>query len=314
MTLRVLKPGLACTFQDLGRSGYQHLGVPVNGAMDADAHRLANALVGNTPDRATLEITLQGPELVFQVGAVIAIAGADLGATLDGEPLRPLRAARVRPGAVLAFGKRINGARAYLAVRGGYVLNDTLGSASTYSRGAYGGFAGRPIRRDDVIGIASGFANPPRVMLPRDTAPHAADDAPIRVVAGREWALFDTASQAHFLSTPYRIENESERMGYRLSGEKIMLQAPADMLSEAVGFGTIQVPPSGQPIILMADRQTTGGYPKIAHVISVDLPRLAQKLPGEDIHFALVDLDQAQALSLAHSARFAQLEDAHGPH
>lgn len=311
MTLRVLKPGLACTFQDLGRSGFQHLGVPANGVMDENAHRLANLLVGNGAEQATLEITLQGPELVFQAGTVIALAGADLGATLDGQPLEPLRAVRVRSGAILAFGKRVRGARAYLAVRDGYRLPSTLGSTSTYGRGAYGGFAGRALRRDDVIGIASGFANPPRVLLPRESALLGYEDGPIRVVAGRQWALFQPAAQARFLASAYRIENDSERMGYRLKGEAIELIEPANLLSEAVVFGTVQVPPNGQPIVLMADRQTTGGYPKIASVISVDLPRLAQKLPGEEIRFEQVSLDQAQQLSLARSALFAELEAAH---
>ena len=311
MTIRVLKPGLACTFQDLGRSGFQHLGVPVNGVMDENAHRLANLLVGNEADQATLEITLQGPELMFQAGAVIALGGADLGATLDGEPFKPLRAMRVRSGALLAFGKRINGARAYLAVRNGFLLGETLGSTSTYVRGAYGGFAGRAIRRGDVIGIASGFANPPRVFLPRETRSLGCDDIPIRVVAGREWALFHPAAQARFLSSGYRIGNESDRMGYRLSGEKIELLEPVNLPSEAVCFGTIQVPPNGQPIVLMADRQTTGGYPKIGSVISVDLPRLAQKLPGEEIRFEQVSLEQAQQLSLARSDLFARLEASH---
>ncbi|OLU26248.1 carboxylase [Pseudomonas sp. PA15(2017)] len=311
MTLRVLKPGLACTFQDLGRSGFQHLGVPANGVMDENAHRLANLLVGNGAEQATLEITLQGPELVFQAGTVIALAGADLGATLDGQPLEPLRAVRVRSGAVLAFGKRVHGARAYLAVRDGYRLPTTLGSTSTYGRGAYGGLAGRALRRDDVIGIASGFANPPRVLLPRESALLGYEDGPIRVVAGRQWALFQPAAQARFLSSAYRIENDSERMGYRLEGEPIELIEPANLLSEAVVFGTVQVPPNGQPIVLMADRQTTGGYPKIASVISVDLPRLAQKLPGEEIRFEQVSLDRAQQLSLARSALFAELEAGH---
>lgn len=311
MTLRVLKPGLACTFQDLGRSGFQHLGVPANGVMDENAHRLANLLVGNGAEQATLEITLQGPELVFQAGTVIALAGADLAATLDGQPLEPLRAVRVRSGAVLAFGKRVRGARAYLAVRDGYRLPTTLGSTSTYGRGAYGGFAGRALRSGDVIGIASGFANPPRVLLPRESALLGYEDGPIRVVAGRQWALFEPAAQARFLSSAYCIENDSERMGYRLKGEAIELIEPANLLSEAVVFGTVQVPPDGQPIVLMADRQTTGGYPKIASVISVDLPRLAQKLPGEEIRFEQVSLDRAQQLSLARSALFAELEAAH---
>lgn len=314
MTIRVLKAGLACTFQDLGRYGFQHLGVPVNGAMDVYAHRLANLLVGNTPDKATLEITLIGPELVFQVGTVIAIAGADLGAAVNGIRLSPLTAVRVQAGSVLSFGKRHHGARAYLAVHGGYILPRILGSTSTYSRGAYGGLAGRPIRCGDVIGIASCFLNPPRVNLAYEVLAGIAEDAPIRVLAGREWSLFDAESQDRFLLASYRIANQSERMGYRLIGEKVSLISPADILSEAVSFGAIQVPPNGQPIILMADRQTTGGYPKIANVASVDLPRLAQKLPGDEIRFELISLDKAQALTLARSSFFKRLEQTHAMH
>lgn len=305
MTLRVIKPGLASTFQDLGRTGFQHLGVPANGAMDSDAHSLANLLVGNAAAEATLEVLLQGPTLCFQVGTVIALAGADLDAQVDGQPLAPLQAVRVRPGAVLAFGKRRWGARAYLAVHGGYRLPCTLGSLSTNSRAGYGGHAGRPLQAGDVISIRSCFANPPRV--------HASgwqehtSDAPIRLMAGREWHLFSDAARQHLLGSAYRIGNDSERMGYRLGGPALALQCPASLLSEPVSFGTVQVPPNGQPIILMADRQTTGGYPRIAQVISVDLPRLAQKLPGDTVEFSLVDIDQAQQLSQARDARLARL-------
>lgn len=308
MSIQVIKPGLCSLFQDMGRQGFQHLGVPANGAMDTEAHRLANVLVGNTSNTATLEMTLQGPELLFQVGTVIAIAGADLGATLNGQPLAPLGAVRVKPGAVLAFGKRRSGARGYLAVRGGYGIPRVLGSMSTYIRGAYGGLAGQPLRRGDVIGIVSNFANPPRVILPKALSTAVDADAPIRVLAGREWARFEPTSHERFLSAAYRIEKESERMGYRLTGEPLELISAADILSEAVGFGTVQVPPDGQPIILMADRQTTGGYPKIANVASIDLPRLAQKLPGDQIRFELIELDEAQRLDLARTALLNDLE------
>ncbi|PVZ12488.1 MULTISPECIES: biotin-dependent carboxyltransferase family protein [unclassified Pseudomonas] len=305
MTLHVIRPGLSSTFQDLGRSGFQHLGVPANGAMDSDAHTLANVLVGNTAAEATLEVLLQGPTLRFQVGTVIALAGADLGAQLDGHPLPPLRAVRVRPGAVLAFGRRRWGARAYLAVRGGYLLTPTLGSLSTNSRAGYGGYAGRALQAGDVISICSSFANPPRV----DASGWEGQggNAPIRVMPGREWHLFSTSARQQLQGSAYRIGNDSERMGYRLCGQALALHNPVDLLSEAVSFGTVQVPPNGQPIVLMADRQTTGGYPRIAQVISVDLPRLAQKLPGDTLHFSLVDIDQAQHLSQAREARFARL-------
>lgn len=313
MSLVVLKPGLCTTFQDAGRTGYQHIGVPVNGPMDALAQQLANLLVGNPLGLGTLELTLQGPTLRFDARALIVLAGADLGASLDGQPLPPNRAVRVKPGAVLTFAQRKAGARAYLAVAGGFSVEPVLGSVSTYRRGAYDGMLGRALAAGDRLGFASSFRNAPRIVLPASLTRALEREAlaPIRIVPGSEWQHFDDEAQQHLLSAEYTIGNDSERMGYRLQGPALALRQPLELLSEAVAFGTVQVPPNGQPIVLMADRQTTGGYPRIAHVISADLPLLAQRLPGETVRFELTTLAHAQQLAVSRARMLAQLERAH---
>lgn len=300
MSILVIRPGLCSTVQDGGRLGYQHLGVPVNGPMDALAHALANLLVGNAADCDNLEVTLQGPTLRFDSACLLAIAGADLGARLDGVPLPPGQAVRVVAGTVLDFARRRHGARAYIAVHGGFQVPAVLGSRSTFRRGALGGVHGRELVAGDRLAVASSFRNAPRLQIPPALQPDPllAAGMPIRLVPGREWACFTAEAQQALVAAPYLIGNDSERMGYRLAGAPLKLIAPLELLSEAVPFGTVQVPPSGQPIVLMADRQTTGGYPKIAHVASVDLPLLAQRLPGEEVRFELIDLAEAQALAV----------------
>jgi len=317
MSIEVIKPGALSTFQDLGRTGYQHLGIPVNGVMDERAHRLANALVGNLPQSATLEITLMGPVLKFHHEAVIAISGADLGARIEGEPLALDQVAVVAAGSELSFGKRSAGLRAYLAVRGGFAVDAAMGSASTYTRGGYGGHAGRPLKKGDLLETGPYVQSSKLARLAQvakslssafDDAVALPPDAPIRVIPGREWTYFSPHARQALEAAPYRISPQSDRMGYRLEGEKLELTEPREVVSEAVSFGSIQVPADGQPIILMADRQTTGGYPKIGHVCAVDLPRLAQKMPGETIRLKVVDLGTAQRLMLSQERSFAALE------
>ncbi|MGE0312219.1 MAG: biotin-dependent carboxyltransferase family protein [Lautropia sp.] len=319
MTITVLKPGAYSSFQDLGRTGAQHLGFPVSGAMDVWSHRIANRVLGNPDTFATLELTLSGPALRFDTDATVAWCGADLSPTLvdatahgaapaGGRAVPAAEAVAVRAGETLRFGRRIAGVRAYLAVRGGFALTPFLGSCSTWARAGIGGHEGRPLAKGDTLALA-------RVDADRDPAPGAgageragaalADidndriGAPIRVVAGRDWARFDDAAHRALTSAPYRVGAQSDRMGYRLEGRALERVVAGDLLSEAVAFGTMQVPPDGQPIILMAERQTTGGYPKIAQVASVDLPRLAQYAPGEVLRFQLITLGDAQALLIA---------------
>lgn len=322
MSMIVLKPGMLSTFQDLGRFGQQHLGVSVAGAMDQRAHRLANVLVGNDPALATLEITLTGPTLRFTKPCCLALCGADLSATLNGQPLVLNRPIVVRAKDELSFGVRQHGTRAYLAVHGGFALKPVLGSTSTYLRSAMGGWHGRALRRDDEIPLLRPLKNkgledlamdlwslkiylPAALSEPRQTF--------VRLIKGQQWDEFTPESCAALLTEPYRISPDSERMGYRLQGASLLMTTPRQMISEGTTFGTIQVPAGGQPIILMADRQTTGGYPKMAYVASVDLPRLAQMGPGDIVSFKAISLEQAQALDLTRAKAFATLADALQP-
>ncbi|WP_144632364.1 biotin-dependent carboxyltransferase family protein [Bordetella genomosp. 13] len=323
MSLTVLKPGLLSSFQDDGRTGWQHLGIPVAGAMDERAHRLANLLAGNSTDHATLEITLVGPTLRFDAPACLAIGGADLGAALNGIPIPPLRPMLARAGDVLTFSSRPRherGVRAYLAVHGGYAIDPVMDSESTYLRSGFGGWQGRALAKDDRIGL--------RVVLQGDDAAQDSlaetlDDlriylpAPLvhmprealRVLPGAHWDAFDEASRQRLVQEVFQISPQSDRMGYRLSGPHLALAKPREMLSEAASFGTIQVPAGGQPIILMADRQTTGGYPKIAQVASADLPLLAQYAPGQALRFAMIGLEEAQRLDNARERAYRGLEE-----
>ncbi|MDB5816722.1 MAG: carboxylase [Rhizobacter sp.] len=316
-SIEVVKPGMFSTFQDLGRYGFQSLGVSVSGAMDELSHRLANLLVGNDEAQATLEMTMVGATLRFNGASVIAVCGADLEASLllegaDAKSATPvdLATATAAPaGSVLQFGKRQTGMRGYLAVAGGFELPLVMGSASTHVRGALGGFEGRALRKGDVIGLreAAMTSEPLDATATELLSQLLGADVgtPIRVSRGREWSLFTAASQAAFLAESMTVTSQSDRMAYRLDGPVLTRTQPGDILSEAVAFGTVQVPPQGLPMVLMADRQSTGGYPRIAQVASVDLPRLAQIAPGESIRFEMIDVMQAQRL-LVERARLMQ--------
>ncbi|HLR78437.1 MAG TPA: biotin-dependent carboxyltransferase family protein [Burkholderiaceae bacterium] len=316
MSITVIKPGLQSSFQDLGRHGHQHLGVPVSGAMDTRAHRLANLLVGNSADQATLEMTLVGPTLEFDRTACIAITGASLSPTLNGDAVPNNRPLVVKAGDTLAFGERTRGLRAYLAVYGGFDIEPVLGSCSTYLRGKFGGLQGRALQKGDQIGLRQPLdGHDPqqlsddiwkiKIYLPAVLATNVRPE--IRVIMGPHADRFTAQSLEQFLETDFRVSAESERMGYRLKGATLTLSDTAQITSEVTSFGTIQVPPDGNPIILMADRQTTGGYVKIAHVASVDLPLVAQTMPGEILRFQEISLAQAQQLDSQREEAFGRL-------
>lgn len=295
MSIDVLKPGALSQLQDLGREGYQHLGVVVGGAMDSHSHRCANALVGNDAHEATLEITLMGPSLRFVSPQVIALCGADLSARIGEDAVPMNRALRVEAGTQLDFGKRLDGMRCYLAVRGGFDVPPVMDSRSTYVRGAFGGLNGRALKKGDVLptretslALREGIAAMP-LRAPTDV---------VRVIAGQQWDLFTDEAQRAFTQSEFRISPQSDRMGFRLEGPVLERRHALEMISEGVAFGTVQVPPDGRPIVLMADRQTTGGYPKIACVASVDLPLLAQMAPQQALRFELIPLEAAQTLYL----------------
>lgn len=309
MSLNFKKPGLLSSFQDLGRWGSQHLGVSVTGVMDTLAHQMANLIAGNCQDMATLEMTLIGPTVVFGESCVICMTGADMGARLNGRHVPRYRPMVVHQGDTLTLQTAVEGARAYLAVHGGFELPRYMGSQSTYLRAGFGGCHGRALKRDDVVGINQplrvGTASLKElaqrlsdlyIYLPGILGQHTGRKALVRLIRSHQWKSFTPESCAAMLSTDWRVSTDSERMGYRLEGPKLALSEPKQMISEATSFGTIQVPGGGQPIVLMADRQTSGGYPKIGTVASIDLPILAQKKPGDTVRFTPIDVTTAQKL------------------
>ncbi|HTK03045.1 MAG TPA: biotin-dependent carboxyltransferase family protein [Bordetella sp.] len=318
--IRVLKPGALSQLQDLGRYGHQRFGVPVNGVMDEWAHRLANILVGNPEDTATLECTLTGPTLRFMHDRLIALSGADFQARVEDMPVPLNQPLLVRAGATLSFGERRRGARVYLAVRGGFDVPVVMDSRSTFLRGGYGGFQGRALARGDTLPLCAadaGYPGATRLLVQCGTpfVSAALFDPPIstgaldalRVMPAAQWDAFTDDARTAFRDQAYTIDSRSDRMGYRLNGPGLALERPMEVVSEAVAFGTVQVPPDGNPIVLMADRQSAGGYPKIAYVASVDLPLLAQALPGDTVRFSVITLDQAQALYLEREDTLAAL-------
>ena len=282
--LTVLSPGLFTTVQDSGRWGHQSEGVPVSGAMDWFSHRRANALVGNRPDAASLEATLLGPELRVEHSATIAVAGANLTATIDGAPVAMERPTSCSAGSVLRFGQRHSGARAYVAFDGGIDVPDVLGSKSTHVRSGLGGCNGRALRAGDRISL--GAAEPPRVF--RHTSSNEIDvrgGARLRVLLGPQDELFSPEAIRTLLQSRFTISTASDRMGYRLSGERVTRSDGGEMISDATFLGAVQIPPSGEPILLLVDRQTVGGYPQIATVITADVPLAGQLAPGDWIEF-----------------------------
>jgi antagonist of KipI len=327
MSIAVLKPGMLSTLQDGGRYGFQHLGVPVSGAMDFFSHRIANILADNKADEATLEITLRGPRLRFERDALIALCGADLSPTIDGIIAPEGKAVRVRAGSVLDFGNSVAGCRAYLAIHGGFDAPVLMGSRSTYVSARIGGLDGRALRRGDVLsaGNAKSSAYPglslalaaskrsfaaPKWAVNQHIEKLGRSLQIVRILAGRHWDGFPPAARDALTAHEFRIASDSNRMGCRLEGPGVVAGGPGEILSEAVTFGTIQIPPSGQPIVLMADRQTVGGYPKIAEVVTVDLHLLAQLRPGDRLRFELVSLAQAQALWLKREQEIITIREA----
>jgi len=287
----VLKPGMLTTVQDLGHWGYQDSGVPVAGPMDSYSHRLANRLVGNGDEAATLEVTLIGPDLEFETPTVFAIAGAEFAAKLDGAAVPTGEPVSARGGARLSFGVRTRGARAYLAVAGGIDVPPIFGSRATHLLSAMGPLDGRAVVAGDRLAIgahrSAGLTTGPPLALPEG-------GARVRVVWGPQDDFFTEAAREALTTTRYEITPQSNRQGYRLAGKPLTHSRGADVLSDATPLGSMQVPASGQPILLMADRQTTGGYPKIATVITADVPLAGQLAPGDWIEFSACSLADAR--------------------
>jgi biotin-dependent carboxylase-like uncharacterized protein len=295
-TIVVQAPGLLTTVQDLGRDGFGPLGVSPSGAADPISLRLGNRLVANAEGAAGLEMTLLGGTFLFPDGAVIALAGSDFGATLDGSPVDPWTSIEVRAGQTLRLGPARSGARCYLCVLGGIAVKPFLGSASTHILSGLGGFEGRALRKGDVLHIGSAPGTfrkktiAPEVrnlLLPRQT---------LRVTSGPQTNWFSESSTRAFYAETYRVGEQSNRMGLRLEGAPVTQISGGEMITEGVSLGAVQVTHGGLPIILFVEQQTTGGYPKIANVISADIHRVGQLRPRDEIRFEQVTLEAARFL------------------
>jgi antagonist of KipI len=310
-SLRVIRAGLHTTVQDTGRWGWQSQGVPVAGAMDLFAYRLANAMVGNESSAATLEITLTGPELQFEDDRTIAVTGGRFDLAIDGSSIACDMPVVVRGGSVLRFAERRHGARAYLAVGGGFDVPIVLGSRATHVSSRTGGWHGRALIAGDVLPLGSPGA-PRTFRAERHVAmlPSAGErqHGRLRVLPGPQQDCFAGRALAALQSAPYVVMPDSNRMGFRLSGPPLELRSTPDIISEPAPIGALQVPASRQPILLMADRQTAGGYAKLAAVISADIGVAAQLAPGDEVRFAVCTQAEALAALIAQERALLAVE------
>ena len=294
--IEVLAPGLFTTVQDLGREGFGPIGVSPSGAADPISLRLGNRLVANYESAPALEMTLLGGTFRFPEGATVALTGSDFGADLDGDPVDLWASIEARPGQTLRVGSTRSGARCYLSVQGGIDVKHFLGSASTHVLTGLGGLNGRPLKQGDVLKIApttGSFRN--RTIDPR-IIEHLSRRSVLRVTTGPQSDWFPEASRRVFYASAYRVAEESSRMGLRLEGSPVPARPGREMITEGVSLGAVQIPAGGQPIILFVDQQTTGGYPKIANVISADIHRVGQLRPRDEIRFERIELEAARSL------------------
>ena len=295
-TIQVGAPGLFTTVQDLGREGFGPMGVSPSGAADPIALRLGNRLVGNAEGAAGLEMTLLGGTFVFPEGAIIALTGSDFGANLDDAPVEMWTSVKVSAGQTLRVGPTRSGARSYLCVHGGIDAKLFLGSASTHILSGLGGHEGRALRKADVLRIGSATGTFKKRTLAVQALQQILPRKVLRVTPGPQSNWFPETSQRLFYAGTYRVAEESNRMGLRLEGAPVAGGAGGEMISEGVSLGAIQITAGGLPIVLFVEQQTTGGYPKIANVISADLSSLGQLRPRDEVQFERVELEKARAL------------------
>jgi len=308
MAFSIIKPGLLDTIQDMGRQGFGNWGISPGGAMDRYAAQVANLLVGNDGHEAVLEIHFPGPQILFEQNTMIAVTGADFSPTINDEVIPRWQPVVVRKNTVLHFPSLIQGGRCYLSVHGGYCMKKWLNSFSTHLRAAAGGWGGLPLKKGDELpfnentiyfaGLLKEESNfevlPWRVNTEKIYRhPHE-----VGFIPGHEWPLLSNAGKSAFLQNNFLIHPSSDRMGYLLSGAPLVLEPSIELVSSAVSFGTVQLLPGGQLIVLMADHQTMGGYPRIAHVASAHLPKLAQLRPSDTIQFKLMDQETAEQMIL----------------
>jgi len=296
--IEVLSPGLLTTVQDLGREGFGPLGVSPSGAADPIALRIGNRLVGNAEGAAGLEMTLLGGAFRFHGAFVVALTGSDFGATLDGAPVSTWTSFEAKTGQTLKLGATRSGARSYFCVQGGVVVEPFLGSASTHLLSGLGGHEGRALTKGDVLNVggSEGTSRTDTLVCSPRALTRLAPRKALRVTPGLQSDWFSKTAQKAFYTNAYRVTEEANRMGLRLEGPAIPDGADGEMISEGVSLGAIQIAAGGLPIVLFVEQQTTGGYAKIANVISADLPSLGQLRPRDEIRFELVTFDMARNL------------------
>ncbi|MBQ7796552.1 MAG: biotin-dependent carboxyltransferase family protein [Lachnospiraceae bacterium] len=311
MGIKIKTGGFLTTIQDMGRFGYQETGMSVSGVMDTRSASLANILVGNDENEGVIEVTLMGPTMEFTADNIIAVTGGDLGAKLDGNPLPRYEAVLVKAGQTLSFTGLKSGARAFIAFAGGLAVPAVMGSKSTNLKSKIGGFEGRKLEKDDAIGFAAPKTSLTNMDKRKLSIPDfSAKEHDLRVVLGPQDDCFPQSSIDTFFNNVYTIGNEYDRMGCRMQGPVIKHKVGGDIITDGISFGAVQVPSHGNPIVMMADHQTTGGYTKIANVISVDLPVLAQCMPGHKIHFRWVSIEEAQFWYCKEKNEFKELKEA----
>jgi antagonist of KipI len=302
MSLLLTKSGLLTTVQDLGRQGFRRFGINPNGVMDQTAARLVNILVGNDDGEGVIEMHFPAPHITFEDDTVAAIGGGDFGPVLDDEPIENWRLFLAKKDSILKFTRKESGNRAYLAIRGGLKVDDWLGSSSTNLAAKIGGFGGRKLEAGDRIDFKQDLKTP-NGLKPRRIAgsliPLYRPFPTIRIIPGGEFEYLSREGREILQDHNFTISKNSDRMGFRLTGDPVTLAGSRELISSAVSFGTIQLLPDGQLIVLMADHQTAGGYPRIAHVITHDLPLLAQLGANDKVAFHLVEVEHAEDLALA---------------
>ena len=315
MSLRIIKAGILDTIQDCGRYGNQHLGINPTGAMDKYAMQITNILVGNKPGEAVIEMHFPASVFIFTLPALIALSGANFSASINGEPVPSLHPIMVSKNDVLQFHKPVNGARAYFAIAGGLAIDKWMNSYSTHLKAKAGGYNGRKLQKDDELF----FRNPSSFSAKQNDftiLPWQADTnwgyvtKEVLLLPGNEWERLTTESKENITMTSFVINQQSDRMGYRLNNIPLPVMTNEEVISSGVSFGTIQLLPDGKLIILMADHQTTGGYPRVAHVISAHHSRMAQMKAGDKIHFKLTDQQTAEELLIKQRQHLLQLQNA----
>lgn len=315
MSITIIKAGLFTTVQDVGRKGFQHLGINPNGAMDALAMQIANVLIQNKSDEAVIEFFYPAPVIRFNASGFIALSGADFGATINEIPIPINHPIFVPENAVLSFTKKISGHIAYLAIQGGLELNEWMNSYSTNTRAGAGGVEGRVLIKDDEIHFkATALQENKQSQL--QVLPWMADTKglyqtqSLRYLPGNEFSQLNTFSQQFMTNAQFTILADSDRMGYRLKGPALKCKKQIELISSGVTNGTIQLLPNGQCIVLLADHQTSGGYPRIGHIIQSDIPTLVQQSPGSIIRLIPVNMETAEKINNRQAQYLQQLKNA----